>query len=108
MSSIYGLVKSFTLCQSSQESTSESVSGSIGVDNFAAVDFVDLVNIHLDITRSLSLSHDGRLSTLCDDDHSFSLAILFGQAGQVLGDCSDIGSLHISNLPNPERASSHL
>lgn len=84
MTSSHGFVEALALSQDSQEPTCKGVTGSVGVNNLAGINLVDVVDSDLDISVLLCLSDNGGVRSLCDNHDSLLLGVLLWQSCQVL------------------------
>jgi hypothetical protein len=81
------LLNALALGHTSEETTSEGVTGTSGVGNLVLADNVN--GERLDIVVALD-GNDGGLGALGDDDGTLALGVLLGQVGHVLGDGGNV------------------
>lgn len=90
MTKINALFQGFALDNTSNETTSESVTGTVGVVNLLLGDFVNGELLGLNTACGRDSSHGGE-GTLCNDHDTGALGVLLLEGGELLGDFGDVG-----------------
>jgi len=90
-----GALKSLALGNTSEEASSESVTGTSSVGDLGLVDLVD--RERLDVILALD-GNNGGLGALGDDGNTLALLVLLGKVCEVLGDSGNIGGLEVVRL----------
>lgn len=94
MTHVDGLLERLALDDTSNETSSESVTGTVGVVDLLLLDGVYGNLLDIGVSALLCGYGDGRVSALSDDDSPGSLGVLLGCAGNLL--CN---LLHVLGLP---------
>jgi hypothetical protein len=89
VSSLNGLIDRLASYKSTAETTGESITCSVGVDDLVIGDSADIV----DLVAFCSLGHDGVIGSLGDDYYSGFRLVLLGESSDLLGNLSNVGSL---------------
>lgn len=88
LSEINASIDGLVLGEAGQESSGESITGTVGVDDLLSGNSVDRVGLDNAIGDD-----DGGVNTLGDNNSAGTSSVLLGESGDGLGDLGDIGGL---------------
>ena len=92
---VNGLVKRLALYDTSNKTTSECITGTVGVIDLVVADGVDGELFDVSVTTLLCADRDGRVGALGKDYCPWTLAVLLGQVGDLLSNLLDVLGLNV-------------
>lgn len=95
---VNGSLERLALDNTSDEASSESVTGTVGVVDLALAESVDSYLLDIDVTALLCADGNSGVGTLCEDNGPSALCVLLRALCDGLGDLLDVLGLDVVRL----------